>query len=68
MKHWTPQSIACVMLISTVCVIMLTMEAGIVCRSGLGDVQESRELLTHLADIVIGLTAGFFMGKGTVGK
>ncbi len=63
MKTWTPQAIACVMLIATVCIIMLTIEAGIVTRATSSDVAESRALLAHTTDLVIGLTAGFFMGK-----
>ncbi len=63
MKTWTPQAIACVMLIGTVCVIMLTIEFGIVTRATNADVAESRALLSHTTDLVIGLTAGFFMGK-----
>ena len=60
---WTPQNIACVMLIGTVCIIMLAIEAGIVTRSAPSDVSESRQLLNHMTDIIIGLTAGFFMGR-----
>ncbi len=63
MKSWTPQNIACVMLITTVCIIMLTIEFGIVTRSTPSDVAESRALLSHTTDLVIGLTAGFFMGR-----
>jgi hypothetical protein len=63
MKHWTPQEIACVILIGSVCLIMIAMEGGIVFRSTAGDVADSRQLLSHMTDIVIGLTAGFFMGK-----
>ncbi len=63
MKAWTPQNIACLLLITTVCIIMLTIEFGIVTRTTSSDVAESRQLLSHTTDLVIGLTAGFFMGK-----
>jgi len=68
MKHWSPQAIVCSVLIFSVCLIMLTMELGIFLRSDHGDVADSRQLLSHMTDLVIGLTAGFFMGKSRGNK
>jgi len=62
---WTPQAIACVALVFTMCIIMLTIEAGVFMRSTSNDVAESRTLLKDTMTLVMGLTAGFFMGKAT---
>jgi hypothetical protein len=61
MKDWTPRDIANIMVIGTVCVILLTIEAGIVWRSTPSDVSESRGLLTDTVSLVIGLVAGYFI-------
>ncbi len=63
MNHWTPQSIACLLLVVTVCGILVMIEVGIFLRSSSGDVAESRTLLSGTIQLVIGLIAGFVLGK-----
>ncbi len=62
-KRWNPQSICATMVVATFCLVLMTVEAGVVMRATAGDVSESRILISDTIKIRIGLLSGFFVGK-----
>jgi len=60
---WTPQTLCATMLVTTICIIFIAVEFGILKRSEHADVQESRQLLDGNLKLIIGLLTGFLLGK-----
>lgn len=60
---WTPQTVCAVMLVTTICIIFIAVEVGILRRSEHADVQESRQLLDGNLKLIIGMLTGFLIGK-----
>jgi len=60
---WTPQTVYAGLIVLTICVIFIMIEFGILRRSEQGDVDASRNLLDGNIKLLIGLLAGFIVGK-----
>ena len=62
---WTPQTICAVMLVTTICIIFVLVEFGVLFRSDHGDVENSRQLLDGNLKLIIGMLTGFLIGKSS---
>ena len=51
------------MLVTTICVIFIMVECGVLWRSEDADVQDSRQLLDGNLKLIIGMLTGFLIGK-----
>jgi hypothetical protein len=66
MRTWNPRELACVTLIATVCIILVLIQCNIMIHPETAE--QSRALLKEIITMILGLTAGFFMGKNTINK